>query len=203
VESVAAAKRAAQARAPEVARALGLDPLEALQVRATRVDAEGSVYADETITIKYDRAYAGLPVVPGMIGVGLTWSGEIRGATVYPIGSVAVRSTTPIVSAEEAARLAIATTGWGEAVGRIPTFTGKPVSVEEYEHRPLMAWGQPELVIFIPHAPHYSAQGETWDFGDPVLAWRTVVTDARQITEEVFIDAQTAGPLHRSSLLRA
>jgi hypothetical protein len=197
------ARLAAQARAERVAAVLGLDPLEALQLRDVSVAAEGELHTDVTIHCRYDRTYAGLPVRFGSVLVHLTRSGEIREALVEPARSIAPASLTPVVSADDAARMAVANTDWREAVRRIPTRRGRGMDPDQYPRSPLVSTSQPTLHIFVPVTRRDTSRGSEDVYEDPALSWRLTIYDGHSIAEEVFIDALTGRPLHQRPTRRA
>jgi hypothetical protein len=206
------AHQAAQARAAQVARGLGLHPLETLRVRVLTVHAEGSLHSDKTIVVKYDRVYAGLPVVDGMIAVSLTRAGQIRGASLVPVEAVAVADTGATVSAEEAAQAAVATVEGDEVSAPGPTFDGTPADSEGYRRGRLVVGRRcaasyepvaPELVVFIPCTRSFTPQGQKDDFGEPRTAWRVLVSDEHSVREEVLVDAHTSHILDRRSQRRS
>jgi len=198
-----AAREAAQARAPDVAEVMRLDPREALYVHTAEVHPEGSLHTDKTIFLKYNRVYDGLPVVHGVVAVHLTRSGEIREAWTTPVHSITVPSTTPTLSGHRAGDIAVATTDWHEAVARIPTITGKRISPEAYPRRPIRAGTAPTLVVHVPFSRHITSRGEEQVYGQPALTWRTAISDGHDICEEVLIDAHHGTVLWTAPLRRA
>lgn len=203
VEDNEAARVAGQARAERVAAVLGLDPLEALQLRHVVVHAEGELRTDVTIHCSYDRTYAGLPLRSGMVQVYLTRSGEIREARVSPVHSIAPPSLTPVVSAEDAARMAVANTDWLEAVRRIPTRNGRGIDPGQYPRSPVVLGRPPALHVFVQETSSYTPRGTEVVLEGPALSWLLLVRDGHSIVEDVFIDALTGRHLYQRSILRA
>jgi Zn-dependent metalloprotease len=123
-DAQAEAIRFGQAAAARTAVLLGLGQHNGLRVRTARVLDEGGRRTDATVTVKYDRTYAGLDVVGGMIGVSATRSGEIRDVHVDEPTQVTLPTTVPAITAGRAAataRAAVAgTAAHGAAPGRQP-----------------------------------------------------------------------------------
>ncbi|WP_354644203.1 M4 family metallopeptidase [Kitasatospora camelliae] len=99
---------AAEAGAARTAAALQLGAQEKLQPRSVLKDADGTVHT------RYERTYAGLPVLGGDLVVHTGPDGAITGVNKATEGPVAVASTTPARSADSAKSLAV---GRAEAVG--------------------------------------------------------------------------------------
>ncbi|HET6634421.1 MAG TPA: M4 family metallopeptidase [Streptomyces sp.] len=95
----AAAIRAAQAAAPEQAKALGLDAQQKLVVRDVIKDKNGTVHT------RYERTYDGMPVLGGDLVVHEKSNGKrsVTKATNAPIDSIATTAQVAVSSAKEAA----------------------------------------------------------------------------------------------------
>ncbi|WP_244375349.1 M4 family metallopeptidase [Streptomyces ficellus] len=78
------------------AKALGLGGEEALVPRSVLKDADGSLHT------RYDRTFAGLPVLGGDLVVHQAPGGAVRGVSKAARTAIAVPSTTPAVSAGSA-----------------------------------------------------------------------------------------------------
>ncbi|WP_405795487.1 M4 family metallopeptidase [Streptomyces longwoodensis] len=93
--------RKADAAKATTARELGLGAQEALVVRDVVKDADGTVHT------RYERTYAGLPVLGGDLVVDTAKSGETRGVVKATRATVKVASLTPAVSADQARKQAL------------------------------------------------------------------------------------------------
>ncbi|MFD1662506.1 M4 family metallopeptidase [Streptomyces caeni] len=91
----------AQASAPETARAIGLGAKEQLVVRDVVKDADGTVHT------RYERTYAGLPVLGGDLVVHESKSGTPQGVTRATNASIKVASLKPQISAAKAEKQAV------------------------------------------------------------------------------------------------
>ncbi|MDR6862463.1 M4 family metallopeptidase [Phycicoccus sp. 3266] len=87
---------AEQSRVADAARALGLGPGQALVVRSTVTDPDGTVH------VRYDRTFDGLRVVGGDLVVERSAAGVTRSVRWNAARSVAVASTSPRLSAAQA-----------------------------------------------------------------------------------------------------
>ncbi|MEV6524781.1 M4 family metallopeptidase [Longispora sp. NPDC051575] len=96
-EARAAALRVGQDEAVAAAKALGLGASEKLVVKDVVVDSDGSRH------VRYDRTYAGLPVVGGDLIVHRAPGGAVRSTQKAVNATVTVPSTTPKVSGPAAA----------------------------------------------------------------------------------------------------
>ncbi|MFG2135117.1 M4 family metallopeptidase [Streptomyces sp. NPDC048751] len=90
-----------QAEAPETAQEIGLGAKEKLVVRDVVKDADGSVHT------RYERTYAGLPVLGGDLVVHQSKSGETKGVTKALKAAVKVASLKPAVTAAKAEKQAL------------------------------------------------------------------------------------------------
>ncbi|MFK4122625.1 M4 family metallopeptidase [Streptomyces longwoodensis] len=93
--------RKADAAKATTARELGLGAQEALVVRDVVKDADGTVHT------RYERTYAGLPVLGGDLVVDTAKSGETRGVVKATRATVKVASLTPAVPADQARKQAL------------------------------------------------------------------------------------------------
>ncbi|MDN0199542.1 M4 family metallopeptidase [Streptomyces sp. S.PNR 29] len=90
-----------QADAPEAAREIGLGAKEKLIVRDVVKDADGTVHT------RYERTYAGLPVLGGDLVVHESKSGETQGVTKATKATIKVASTTAELPAAKAEKQAL------------------------------------------------------------------------------------------------
>ncbi|GGT32961.1 M4 family metallopeptidase [Streptomyces chromofuscus] len=97
----AALIREADAAQADTARELGLGAREKLLVRDVVKDADGTVHT------RYERTYAGLPVLGGDLVVETSNSGATRSVTKATRATVEVPSLTPAVAEESAERQAL------------------------------------------------------------------------------------------------
>jgi Zn-dependent metalloprotease len=118
----------ARADAAQTARTLHLGAREALLVKDVVRDADGAEH------VRYERTYAGLPVIGGDLVVHESPGGEIRDVSWASRDRIAVPSTTPEVSAEQADRAAAQ-----DNPGRRSSTEARQV-VFAAEHRPVLAW---------------------------------------------------------------
>ncbi|MCK1822019.1 M4 family metallopeptidase [Streptomyces sp. XM83C] len=123
-----------QSEATTTARAIGLGAQEQLVVRDVVKDADGTVHT------RYERTYAGLPVLGGDLVVHQTASGETEGVTKAVQASIKPATLTPKVAAAKAETQALsAAKAAGSAdteAARAPrkviwAATGKPVLAYE------------------------------------------------------------------------
>ncbi|WP_200948448.1 MULTISPECIES: M4 family metallopeptidase [unclassified Kitasatospora] len=130
-------------------------------VRDVVTDQDGSRH------VRYDRTYAGLPVLGGDLIVHLAPGGATKSTDRAVPGSIAVGSTTPSVSADRAGQLAV-----GE-LNRSAKAEGKTVQQTE---------AAPQLVIDALH-------------GTPRLAWQTTASGqdslGNPVARTVLVDART------------
>ncbi|MFJ3304493.1 M4 family metallopeptidase [Streptomyces sp. NPDC086549] len=97
----AAAVRSAQEAAGSTARELGLGAREKLVVRDVVKDADGTVH------VRYERTYAGLPVLGGDLVTHTAKSGALKGVTRATKARISVASTDATVSAASAGKSAL------------------------------------------------------------------------------------------------
>ncbi|WP_033820530.1 M4 family metallopeptidase, partial [Kitasatospora sp. MBT63] len=134
-------------------------------VRDVLIDPDGSQH------VRYDRTFAGLPVLGGDLVVHLAPSGAYRGADRATTAPLAVRTTTPAVGADAAAAQA-----------------GQALLAADGRTTTLQPGAAPQLVVDAGHgtprlAWQTTAAGQDY-LGNPVA--RTVLTDAttgRQIAD--------------------
>ncbi|KUN35252.1 peptidase M4 [Streptomyces longwoodensis] len=93
--------RQADAAKATTARELGLGAQEALVVRDVVKDADGTVHT------RYERTYAGLPVLGGDLVVDTAKSGDTRGVVKATRATIKVASLTPAVPADQARKQAL------------------------------------------------------------------------------------------------
>ncbi|MBB4944677.1 Zn-dependent metalloprotease [Kitasatospora gansuensis] len=138
---------------------------EARTVRDVVTDQDGSRH------VRYDRTYAGLPVLGGDLIEHLAPGGAAKSTDRAVAGSITVASTTPAVSADSAGRLAV-----GE-LNRSAKAEGKAVQKAE---------AAPQLVIDALH-------------GAPRLAWQTTASGqdslGNPVARTVLVDARTGAQI--------
>ncbi|MGW2823504.1 M4 family metallopeptidase [Streptomyces sp. NPDC001443] len=141
----------ARATAADTARTLGLGSRERLVVKDVAQDADGTTHT------RYERTYAGLPVLGGDLVAhvrdGRTTVSEATGA------ALAVPTTTPRVSASDAAATALAAARKTAAAG---------AGARADRNRETTGGRAPRLVVLAAAA------------GRPVLAWESVVEGVRR-----------------------
>ncbi|WP_030383233.1 MULTISPECIES: M4 family metallopeptidase [unclassified Streptomyces] len=93
--------RQAEAAAPDTARQIGLGAKEKLVVRDVVKDADGAVHT------RYERTYAGLPVLGGDLVVHESASGATKSVTRATKATIKVASVTPKVAASKAEKQAL------------------------------------------------------------------------------------------------
>ncbi|QNP70087.1 M4 family metallopeptidase [Streptomyces roseirectus] len=101
-----------QADAAETARQIGLGAKEALVVRDVVKDVDGTTHT------RYERTYAGLPVLGGDLLVHQTAAGANKGVTKATSATIKVASLTPKVTPSVAAKQAV---GLAKAAGSAET----------------------------------------------------------------------------------
>ncbi|MYQ95130.1 peptidase M4 family protein [Streptomyces sp. SID4946] len=140
------------------ASSLGLDSAQATSVRDVIVDKDGSQH------IRYDRTYHRLPVLGGDFVVHIGPDGGYRGADRASRAALALPSTTPEVSAPEAADLATNALRAANLGNRLRQVKAKPQLIVDALHgTPRLAWRTDAVALD--------------SLGNPVA--RTVLTDAR------------------------
>jgi Zn-dependent metalloprotease len=162
-----------RAQAADLADSLGLGAKEALTVKDVIVDRDGTRH------LRYDRTYAGLPVLGGDLVVHEGKSGATESVTRAVSAKLALPTVKPAVSATAAAAQAGAS---AKALTKAPLVKGE---------EPLKAVGKadkPELVV-------WAATGA------PRLAYRTVVegtqADGTPSRLNVVTDAKTGKVIQR------
>ncbi|WDO08509.1 M4 family metallopeptidase [Streptomyces murinus] len=140
------------------ASSLGLDSAQATSVRDVIVDKDGSQH------VRYDRTYHRLPVLGGDFVVHIGPDGGYRGADRASRAALALPSTTPKVSAPEAADLATNALRAANLGDRLRQVKAKPQLIVDALHgTPRLAWRTDAVALD--------------SLGNPVA--RTVLTDAR------------------------
>ncbi|MFJ1703705.1 M4 family metallopeptidase [Kitasatospora sp. NPDC088346] len=137
---------------------LGVTDRQSRAVRDVVIDADGSQH------VRYDRSFAGLPVLGGDVVVHLAPNGAYRGADRASTAALTVRSTTPAVGAEVAAEQAGAALREANAApaAAAPASAAPQLVVDAGHGTPRLAW-------------QTTAAGLDY-LGNPVA--RTVLTDA-------------------------
>ncbi|MFF2383366.1 M4 family metallopeptidase [Streptomyces sp. NPDC058108] len=124
--------KAALAGRAATARSLGLGAQEQLVPKSVAKDADGSVHT------RYERTYAGLPVLGGDLVVHTAAGGASAGVDKATAARVTVPSTTATRSAASAGTLAIGRAKARGAVG--PTVSGSRKVVWAASGTPVLAW---------------------------------------------------------------
>jgi Zn-dependent metalloprotease len=162
-----------KSQAADVADSLGLGAQEKLTVKDVVVDTDGTRH------LRYDRTYAGLPVLGGDLVVHETKSGTTKSVTRATTKSIKPATTTPAVSVAETK---VAATGTVEKLLKTPMAKG------EEPLKSVGTAGTPEKVIWAVS-------------GTPRLAYRTVVTgtqdDGTPSKVNVITDAATGKVIQR------
>ncbi|MFI1659884.1 M4 family metallopeptidase [Streptomyces sp. NPDC020472] len=122
----------AQAHRATTARALGLGPQEQLLPKSVLKDADGTLHT------RYERTFAGLPVLGGDLVVHAAAGGAVKGVTKATRATIAVASTTAAKSADSAKSFAL---GRADAEGATsPKVDSVRKVVWAAAHRPTLAW---------------------------------------------------------------
>ncbi|MFB6506247.1 MULTISPECIES: M4 family metallopeptidase [unclassified Streptomyces] len=129
-----AAIKSAQSEASSAAESLGLGGKEKLIVRDVIKDADGTVHT------RYERTYAGLPVLGGDLVTHTTAGGKLKGVTKATGARIAVPSTTAKIKTAAAARKVI----WAS--------DGKPVLALETVKKGVQKDGTPSRMHIITDA---------------------------------------------------
>ncbi|MET7381456.1 M4 family metallopeptidase [Streptomyces sp. NPDC005526] len=104
--------RTAQAGASDTARKMGLDAREKLVAKDVVKDADGTVHT------RYERTYAGLPVLGGDLIVHTSASGKREGVTRATTAKLQLASLTPQITAAAAEKQALSP---AKTAGSVPT----------------------------------------------------------------------------------
>ncbi|SHI12397.1 M4 family metallopeptidase [Streptomyces sp. 3214.6] len=148
----------ASAALADRAAALGLTSAQDTSVRDVIVDKDGAQH------VRYDRTYRQLPVLGGDLVVHLAPDGTYRGADRATRAAISLPSTTPKVSATEAADVAVNALRAAKPGDALKQVNAKPQLVVDALHgAPRLAWRT------------YATALDS--LGNPVA--RTVLTDAR------------------------
>ncbi|MGW2183596.1 M4 family metallopeptidase [Streptomyces sp. NPDC001732] len=129
-----AAIKSAQSEATSAAESLGLGGKEKLIVRDVIKDADGTVHT------RYERTYAGLPVLGGDLVTHTAAGGKLKGVTKATKARIAVPSTTAKIKTAAAARKVIWASG------------GKPVLAFETVEKGVQKDGTPSRMHIITDA---------------------------------------------------
>nr|WP_107416459.1 M4 family metallopeptidase [Streptomyces antibioticus] len=126
----AAALESARQHAGAAARELGLGAQEKLVVRDVVKDADGTVHT------RYERTYAGLPVLGGDLVVHTAKNGALKGVSKATKARISVPSTTAAVSPAAAKQTALKAAGTAKATAAtarkvVWAAAGKPVLAYE------------------------------------------------------------------------
>ncbi|MFE2560791.1 M4 family metallopeptidase [Streptomyces sp. NPDC059352] len=122
----------AQAERAATAKALGLGGKEALLPRSVTKDADGSVHT------RYERTFAGLPVLGGDLVVHTGANGTAKGVNKATKTTITVASTTAAKSAESAKAFAL---GRARAEGaKAPTAESVRKVIWAASGKPVLAW---------------------------------------------------------------
>ncbi|PWI20584.1 peptidase M4 family protein [Streptomyces sp. Act143] len=121
------ALKSAQDAAGSTARELGLGTREALVVRDVIKDANGTVHT------RYERTYAGLPVLGGDLVTHVAKGGALKGVSKATSARIAVASTDATISAATAKKSALAGTDSATASARKVIWAAGTKPVLAYE----------------------------------------------------------------------
>ncbi|GAA2829605.1 M4 family metallopeptidase [Kitasatospora paracochleata] len=141
----------ANAQAPAAAKALGLGGQEKLVVKDAVVDADGTRH------FRYERTFAGMPVLGGDLVVHQDAKGAVKTSDVAVKGSIAPASLSPKLSADQAA---------AKATGAVQSTVGITQDKDEAALTSVTQARGAELVV-------WAADGA------PRLAYRTTVEGMR------------------------
>ncbi|BFV57258.1 M4 family metallopeptidase [Kitasatospora sp. CMC57] len=144
-------KSLAQSYAPAVAKAAGLGSSEALVAKDAVIDANGAKH------LRFERTYAGLPVVGGDLVAHLNPAGKVKSVDKAAEAQLALPSLTPAVPAEKAAK---------QATGAVQATVGLTIDEDESPIKEVTGSSTPNLVIWATS-------------GTPRLAYETVVEGVR------------------------
>ncbi|MET8676757.1 M4 family metallopeptidase [Streptomyces sp. NPDC004647] len=125
--------RDANATKAETARSLGLGAKEELVVRDVVKNADGTTHT------RYERTYAGLPVLGGDLIVHETGAGKVEGVTKAVKSRIAVRDTSAAVTAGAAEQQAV-TSAKAEGSKRTEASRAPRKVVWVADGKPLLAW---------------------------------------------------------------
>ena len=140
------------------------------------------VAASETgWTVTFEQTYRGLPVFGAMLKAQVDRQGDLTSVNGYAAPDLAL-STTPRVSEADAARAAVG------------TVRANPPGHEGDADTTGIRAGSTDLQVYRQGA----VKGET---GPAVLAWVVEVTNATNVRDMVFLDANTGKLLNRYSLI--
>ncbi|MGW6912271.1 M4 family metallopeptidase [Kitasatospora sp. NPDC054939] len=161
----------ARAEAARVAKTLGLGGQEKLVAKDAVVDADGSRH------LRYERTYAGLPVIGGDLVVHQDPAGTVTSVDRALAGTLSVPSLAPKVAADQAA---------GQAKGAVQATVGLTIDEDEAPIKEITKVGAAKLVVFATD-------------GNPRLAYETVVEGVREndvpSAQKLVTDAATGDVL--------
>ncbi|MFE2430897.1 M4 family metallopeptidase [Streptomyces sp. NPDC059373] len=162
-----------KSQAADVAASLGLGAQEKLTVKDVVVDTDGTRH------LRYDRTYAGLPVLGGDLVVHETKNGTTKSVTRATTKAIKPATTTPAVSVADTE---------AAATGTVEKLLKTPMAKGEEPLKSVGKAGTPEKVIWAVS-------------GTPRLAYRTVVTgtqdDGTPSKVNVITDAATGKVIQR------
>ncbi|WP_354642368.1 M4 family metallopeptidase [Kitasatospora camelliae] len=157
----------ADSQAPAAGRALGVSGQEKLVVKDAIVDADGTRH------LRYERTFAGLPVLGGDLVVHQDAKGNVKSQDRAVQGSIAPASLTPKLSADQAA---------AKATGSVQATVGIARDKDEVALASVGSTGAPKLVVWAAS-------------GTPRLAYQTVVegvrADGTPSSQRLVTDAAT------------
>ncbi|MFJ6213068.1 M4 family metallopeptidase [Streptomyces sp. NPDC092296] len=168
----------AGAQAAGLARTLSLGGQEKLVVKDVVVDADGTRH------LRYDRTYAGLPVIGGDLVVHESAAGAVKSVDRATGKQLALASLTPALAPAKAATKAAST---------VRALVGDASDRDESPLTSVGAAATPDLVVWAAS-------------GTPRLAYRTVVTgtraDGTPSEQQVVTDAATGAVLSRHEAIQ-
>ncbi|MGW4892160.1 M4 family metallopeptidase [Kitasatospora sp. NPDC004240] len=157
----------AHGQAGRVAEALALGGQEQLVAKDAVVDADGTRH------LRYERTFAGLPVLGGDLVVHQGADGAVKSADKAVTEKLAVPSLTPKLSADQAA---------AKATGAVQATVGLAHDKDEQPLKEIRQTGSPKLVLWAAT-------------GTPRLAYQTVVegvkADGTPSSQKLVTDAAT------------
>ncbi|MET8623890.1 M4 family metallopeptidase [Kitasatospora sp. NPDC004669] len=151
VQQHAAVVAVAKGQSGPIAKALALGDQEKLVAKDAIVDKDGTRH------LRYERTYAGLPVIGGDLVVHQKADGAVKSVNKAVSAQITLPSLTPQIPADKAA---------DQATGAVKSTVGVTVDSDESPIAGVHQTGKPELVVWATD-------------GNPRLAYRTTVEGVR------------------------
>ncbi|MFH8380488.1 M4 family metallopeptidase [Kitasatospora sp. NPDC018058] len=164
----AAVVAVAKGQSGPIAKALALGDQEKLVAKDAIVDKDGTRH------LRYERTYAGLPVIGGDLVVHQKADGAVKSVNKAVSAQIALPSLTPQIPADKAA---------DQATGAVKATVGVTVDSDESPIADVHQTGKPELVVWATD-------------GKPRLAYRTTVEGVRADgtpSSQILITDATSG----------